>query len=106
MNKNNIGKITKAVNKIIDTMPNGKTFHGWELKDKCVELYPELQNVYVDTFLRTMRANRKSNYTLIDRGESLYKKIGVATIHEAPVVDPYEKYKNLKQQSFDFMGGN
>lgn len=101
MNKENIGKITKAVNTIIDTMPNGKTFHGWELRDRCVEMFPELRNVYVDTFLRTMRGTRKENYILVDRSESLYKKIGGATIN-----DPYEKYKNLKQQSFDFIGGN
>lgn len=65
-----------AVRKVIHAMPEGTEFHGWELKKKCVELYPELKEVYVATFLREMREYCHLKYALLSRSESLYIKLG------------------------------
>lgn len=51
-NKNGADKknAAKAVRIVINAMPTGKEFHGWELKNECVKLYPELKNMYIETF--------------------------------------------------------
>lgn len=99
INQNSHFKIcAKAVREVIRAMPQGERFTGWELKEKCVALYPELKNVYVDTLLREMREYCKEQYQLISRSESLYEKVGMS---ERQI--EFEKYKNLKQQDFNFM---
>lgn len=64
-----------AVRQVLNEMEPGTLFHGHELKKKCVQLYPELKNMYVETFLREMREHCKLQYTLKSRSESLYSKI-------------------------------
>ena len=67
-----------CVRKVIRAMPEGYTFNGWELKNMCVKLQPQLKNMYVETFLREMRAHCKSMYICENRAQSLYSKIGQA----------------------------
>lgn len=95
------GVSAKAVREVLRAMPEGTQFTGWELKEKCVALYPELKNMYIETFLREMRGCCKSQYELISRNESLYKKIGESELSERQ--KEFEKYKTLHQQDFDFM---
>lgn len=99
------GISAKAVREVINAMPKGEHFTGWELKEKCVALYPELKNMYVDTFLREMREYCKSQYQLVSRSESLYEKSTEAELPKAQSErqKEFEKYKTLRQQSFDFM---
>ena len=77
---NNIKLIYAAqtVRKVINAMPEGTLFHGWELKKLCVKERPQLKNMYVETFLREMRMHCKNSYTCENRGQSLYSKIGQA----------------------------
>lgn len=72
----NAKNAAKAVRKVINAMPDGQQFHGWELRDKCVELDPNLKNVYIETFLREMRQHCHFKYALLSRKESLYMKVG------------------------------
>lgn len=66
--------ISKAVIKVFRAMPQGKMFYGWELKELCCNLYPELAHAYTDTFLRQMRKYFCGCYELISKAQSLYKK--------------------------------
>lgn len=100
---------SKAVKEVFKAMPTGKKFYGWEIKKNCVELYPELKNMYVDTFLRALRKYFHEDYIVIDKCNSLYQKTGAQVI-ESQSLDikrpELMKYKNLKQQVFDFGGIN
>ena len=68
----------QTVRKVINAMPEGTLFHGWELKKLCVKERPQLKNMYVETFLREMRMHCKHSYICENRGQSLYSKIGQA----------------------------
>lgn len=65
--------IDKAVFKVISNMPIGKRFRGWELKDAVTRIYPESENCYVDTVLRSMRRMCHGMYRVI--GSSRKKSI-------------------------------
>ena len=88
----------KLVRMIIDEMPNGKEFHGWELRDLCVDKDNSLRNVYIETFLREMRAYCSNQYVLVDRSKSLYKKIGNQIIHSSIKRPELKMYETLYQQ--------
>lgn len=68
----------QTVRKVIRAMPEGTLFYGWELKKLCVKETPQLKNMYVETFLREMRAHCKNSYICESRAKSLYSKIGKA----------------------------
>ena len=68
----------QTVRAVINEMPDGYFFSGWELKKLCVAKRPELKNMYVETFLREMRMNCKDAYICENRRQSLYSKIGRA----------------------------
>lgn len=102
--KDNNGRrvlISKTLRKVWKDIPVGKEFHGWELRNMCVALEPDLTGVYVDTFLRRLREYYNGCYELVSRSESLYKKIEEK---QSSFVTEEElaKYRKLKQQSFDF----
>jgi len=100
---------TKAVKQVFKAMPTGKQFFGWELKKGCVELYPELSGMYVDTLLRALRKNFHGDYVLLSKPDSLYKKISEQVIQSEQIEirrPELKKYANLKQQSFNFEGGD
>lgn len=91
---------SKAVKEIFRALPIGFEFHGWELKERCVAQYPELEHVYVDTLLRRLRGSFHGCYEVVNASESLYKKTA-NDVHRTSLED-LEKYEHLKQQSFDF----
>ena len=68
----------QTVRAVINEMPEGYTFNGWELKKLCVKKQPLLKNMYVETFLREMRMHCKLSYICENRRQSLYSKIGAA----------------------------
>jgi hypothetical protein len=68
----------QAVRKVVRAMPEGFIFSGYDLKKLCVKEVPQLKNMYVETFLREMRAHCKDAYICENRRQSLYSKIGKA----------------------------
>ena len=64
---------------VFDRMEVGEFFHGWELRNSVVlEHYKqtgEKSEPYVDTILRYLRKSYPSRYELVDRHDSLYRKI-------------------------------
>jgi hypothetical protein len=77
-----ITSISAAVKKVIDGYPDGYQFHGNELKDDAVRIYPKSQYSYVDTFLRMARRHRRYAFCVVDQNNSLYKKLYVKPIIE------------------------
>ena len=65
----------KTVKEVIKALPIGAEFFGWELKNECVKLQPALKNMYVETFIKTMRMRCREQYICIDHKKSLYKKV-------------------------------
>lgn len=103
--KGNIVRVSKAVIKVFRALPQNKKFYGWELKELCCEVYPELSQVYTDTFLRMLRKYFSGCYDLLSKAESLYVKTSEQILEQTKETIPvseFEKYKNLKQQSFNF----
>lgn len=72
--------VSKTVIQTFNAMPQGKTFYGWELKDRCVSIRPELKNVYIETFLRMMRKYFNGCYELKSKAASLYQKTSLQII--------------------------
>ena len=75
MNDGNFTSIAAAVQVVIDNMPVGTIFHGNELKDKVVALYPKADKCYVDTVMRKARLYRRSSFRVIDYTHSKYERI-------------------------------
>lgn len=94
---------TKTVVEVMNEMPIGQHFYGWELQQLCAEKHPELSQMYVDTFLRIMRGKCKSQYILTSHSESLYQRVSPEMKRKFQEI---KRYKKLKQQSFNFEGGN
>lgn len=67
--------VSKAVKQIFNRWEHGKMFHGYDLAEDCITEYPELKNVYTDTFLRFLRKFFNEKYILVKKSESLYKKL-------------------------------
>lgn len=100
-------QVSKTVISVFRAIPQGKLFYGWELKEKCVELHPELEHTYTDTFLRQLRKYFCGCYEIVSHSKSLYKKTSAQYLEDTSKnskteTSEYEKYKTLKQQSFDF----
>lgn len=68
----------ECVRKVVRELPDGYLFTGYDLKKMCVKLRPQLRNMYVETFLREMRAHCKNAYICENRAKSLYSKVGNA----------------------------
>lgn len=74
--KKDITSICDAVGVVIDGMPVGKQFSGYDLKNAVARVYPDCENCYVDTVLRCARLKRRGSFIVIDRHKSLYQKRG------------------------------
>lgn len=64
-----------AVRRVILNYPVGHEFHGNELHNAVVKLYPEAKFMYVDTVQRTMRRHCRHLVKCINHNKSFYKKI-------------------------------
>lgn len=67
--------LKQVVCKVIDELPEGREFFAWELKDFCVAECPELKEKFVESFLKTMRMNRRDSVICIHHGKSKYRKV-------------------------------
>ena len=67
--------LKRAVEEAIKSYKVGEQFHGNNLKQKVVELYPKAQNCYIDTILREARDVAREYYKCLDRRKSLYERL-------------------------------
>lgn len=67
--------LKKAVEVAIKSYKVGEQFHGNNLKQKVVALYPKARNCYVDTILREARDVARECYKCVDRRKSLYERL-------------------------------
>ena len=74
--KKEITSICEAVGVVIDRMPAGKQFSGYDLKNAVARIYPDCVNCYVDTVLRCARLKRRESFFVVSRHKSLYQKRG------------------------------
>ena len=72
---NKLQSLSAAVIEVLDRYPVGYRFHGNELKNDVVRLYPESKDSYVDTFLRMARRHRRGFFRVVNRNNSLYEKV-------------------------------
>jgi hypothetical protein len=94
---NNLESMSAAVIEVIDGYPVGHQFHGNELKDDVVRIYPESQHQYVDTILRMARRHRRGAFRVVDRNNSLYEKIPYkSVVEQIREVAPKEKQPERK----------
>ena len=72
---NRLETMSAAVRTVIDGYPVGHRFHGNELKDDVVKIFPEAKDMYTDTIQRMMRRHRRESYKTVDQNKSLYEKV-------------------------------
>ena len=77
-----IKSMSAAVCVVIDKYPTGHRFHGNQLKDDVVKIYPAAKDCYVDTVQRMMRRHRKDAYRTVNQNKSLYEKVTTKSIIE------------------------
>lgn len=68
--------MAQAVRDVIDGIPNGSQFHGYDLKNWVVRRLGRAEKCYVDTVLRVARKVRRSSFKSVCMKESLYEKVG------------------------------
>ena len=107
----NIKTMSDAVKIVIDGYAIGHIFHGNELKNDVVKIYPKSQHQYVDTILRMARRHCRESFRTVDHNKSLYEKIYVKPIIEqirevAPKEDPLPMHPDrpLVQGELFFQG--
>lgn len=66
--------LKNAICRVIDEMPAGTQFYGWELKERVVAVYPDCLHSYIDTILRQVRKYRRYSVLCINNTKSLYEK--------------------------------
>lgn len=71
----NIASMTDAVRKVISLTPCGTLFYGNDLKSAVVRIYPDADDMYVDTIMRMMRRHCRGHVRCVDRNKSLYEKV-------------------------------
>ena len=78
--------MSDAVKVVIDSYKPGHRFHGNQLKEDVVRIYPGAKDNYVDTIQRMMRRHCRLSYKTIDQNHSLYEKVAPHTelIKEEP----------------------
>lgn len=67
--------IRKIVRDVIFAMPVGTKFSGYDLKDMCIANHPELENAYVETFLKTMRFSAREICKCVNHNNSIYMRV-------------------------------
>lgn len=92
---NHFYSAAEAVREYIDNLDKGVIFSGYDLKNGACKYYPDGLNMYVDTFLREMRASRSNDYELLSRADSLYRKITPSKRQKR--AEELKKYALLKQ---------
>lgn len=67
--------IASAVRKVIDDMPVGTEFSGYELRERVLKIIPQANHAYVETFLKSIRKYRRRQVVCINNNRSIYKKV-------------------------------
>ena len=67
--------IGQAVSFILDNMPVGTIFHGNELHEMVVNVYPKASKAYVDTVMRKARQYRRDSFKCINHQTSKYERV-------------------------------
>ena len=67
--------MAEAVRQVIDRMEVGTQFHGNELKNMVVRIFPKARYMYVDTIQRAMRKWRRDKVKCICNHKSLYEVV-------------------------------
>lgn len=67
--------IGQAVSFILDNMPVGTIFHGNELHEMVVNVYPKASKAYVDTVMRKARQYRRDSFKCINYQTSKYERV-------------------------------
>lgn len=75
MNEKNINTQKDAIIYVINNMPVGQRFYGWELQQMVAEYIPKASRCYVDTILRSAREYCREKYRAINAAKSLYERI-------------------------------
>lgn len=67
--------IKEVLIRVINDMPKGQRFYGWELQQMVAVHIPKAARCYVDTILRSAREYCRDKYRVIDSRKSLYERI-------------------------------
>jgi hypothetical protein len=70
-----IKSMSEAVVVVLDSYPKGHQFHGNQLHDDVVVLFPGARIMYTDTIMRMMRRHCAYQYKTVDQNKSLYEKV-------------------------------
>jgi hypothetical protein len=70
-----INSMTEAVIAVLKSYPKGHQFHGNQLHDDVVALFPKAGRMYTDTIMRMMRRHCSAQYKTVDQNKSLYEKV-------------------------------
>ena len=68
--------MSDAVLGVVESMPDGQFFFGYELHESVVKVFPEAGKIYISSILQTMRRKCGDMVRCVDKNDSLYQKIG------------------------------
>jgi hypothetical protein len=88
MGKGDLNSMSAAVRVVIDAYPAGHEFHGNQLKEDVVKIYPDAKDMYPDTILRMARRHRRYAFCVVDQNNSLYKKMYVEPVIKEVIPEP------------------
>jgi hypothetical protein len=70
-----LNSMAQAVRKVISGYVVGRQFHGNELHNDVVDIYPKARTMYTDTIQRAMRRYCHHQYRTVDQNKSLYERV-------------------------------
>lgn len=68
--------MSDAVLGVVESMPDGQFFFGYELHESVVKVFPEAGKIYISSILQAMRRKCGDMVRCVDKNDSLYQKIG------------------------------
>lgn len=68
--------MSEAVLGVVESMPDGQFFFGYELHESVVKVFPEAGKIYISSILQAMRRKCGDMVRCVDKNDSLYQKIG------------------------------
>lgn len=68
--------MSDAVLGVVESMPDGQFFFGYELQEAVAKVFPEAGKTYISSILQAMRRKCGDMVRCVDKNDSLYPKIG------------------------------
>lgn len=68
--------MSDAVLGVVESMPDGQFFFGYELHESVAKVFPEAGKIYISSILQAMRRKCGDMVRCVDKNDSLYQKIG------------------------------